>query len=437
MKLLFLLAALFVADVCSAQPKRAPRKPAPAAATTTTPPETAWPIASINVQGNRYYTAAQILAVTDLHIGQKAGKPEFEAARERLLVTGAFDNVGYRYAPAKEGKGYDATFEVSEIGQMYPMRFEDLPASDTELRAWLKKKDPLFGEKMPPTKPVLDRYVRWISEYLAPKNYHEPLIGKLTPDASPDLTVVFRPAKPRPNVARVKFTNTGDLPAGMLQTAMYGVAIGIPYVEPAFRVLLENAVRPLYEARGMIRVTFPKIETEPAKDVDGVDVTVQVEQGSVYKLGRVSFSGAGSSEEEFPKLANLKSNQPVNFDQVKAAQSRIAEMLRRGGYMQAGSEVKRAVHDADHTVDLTFQIQPGPRFSMGTLTIVGLDIESEPVIRKMWGLQTGKPFNVDYPERFLNRVKEDGVFDNLKNTRAETKVNAADRTVDVTLYFNK
>jgi outer membrane protein insertion porin family len=105
--------------------------------------------------------------------------------------------------------------------------------------------------------------------------------------------------------------------------------------------------------------------------------------------------------------------------------------------LQATSEIKRDVHDDAKTVDLTFQIAPGPQFTMGTLEIKGLDLESEPVIRKMWGLQAGKPFNVDYPNRFLSRVKEDGVFDNLKTTRAETKMNAVERTVDVVLYFNK
>jgi hypothetical protein len=44
---------------------------------------------------------------------------------------------------------------------------------------------------------------------------------------------------------------------------------------------------------------------------------------------------------------------------------------------------------------------------------------------------------VEYPDHFLTRVKDGGVFDDLKNTRAETKINAANHTVDVTLYFNK
>jgi len=101
------------------------------------------------------------------------------------------------------------------------------------------------------------------------------------------------------------------------------------------------------------------------------------------------------------------------------------------------SQVKRDVNDADHTVGLEFQIDPGPLYKLGKVNIVGLDLVSEPEIRKMWGIAPGRPFNVEYPDHFLARVKESGVFDNLKSTRAETNINKRNHTVDVTLYFNK
>jgi outer membrane protein assembly factor BamA len=426
---------LLLAGVCPAQTHR-PRKPAPPEPAVTSA-KSSWPIETLNVVGNHNYTSAQILAVTGLGAGQTADQAQFDAAREKLAATGAFDNVAYRYAPSKDGNGYDATFEVSEIGQLYPLRFEDLPATDAQLRAWLKQKDPLFGEKNPATQPVVNRYVQWVAEYLAQQGYHEPLSGKLASDAGPDLALLIRPARPRASIAHVQFTNTGDLPSGLLQTAMYGVAIGVSYTEPRLRLLLDSQIRPLYEARGMIRVSFPKVETAPANDVEGVIVTVEVEQGPVYKLDRVRFTGAEDSLDQPSQLANLKTNQAVNFDDVKAAQERIRVSLRRQGFLQAGSKVERAVDDKERMVSLTFEIDPGPRFTMGQMNIVGLDIESEPTIRKMWGLGAGKPFNPDYPDHFLSRVKDGGVFDNLKNTRSESKVNANEHTVDVTLYFNR
>ncbi len=397
-----------------------------------------WPIETVTVHGNHVFSAKQILTAAGLQVGQVAGKAEFDAARDRLVATGAFDNVSYQFAPAKDFKGYDATVEVAEMGQMYPVRFEELPASDAELRAWLKDQDPLFGDKIPATKPELDRYVALISGYLAGKNYHQPISGKLSSDNTPQLMIVFRPDKARPNIARVIFTNTGDVSARILQTTMFGVAVGVPYTEARLRLLLGTAAVPVYEAHGMIRVAFGKVATQPSKDVDGVDVTVDVKPGPVYNLGRVRFFGDDDdSQQTLAKLANLKTDQAANFDEVKAAQEKIALRLRRRGYLNAASEVKRDVNDADKIVNLVFQINPGPLFTLRKLDIVGLDIETEPVIRKMWGELVGQPFNPESPDHFLKRVKDGGVFDNLKNSRSDAKIDAVAHAVDVTLFFNE
>src|SRR5260370_1440017 len=425
---------LLAMNFVGAQTRR-PRKPASSTPTAAKTDQTSWPLETLKVEGNQNYTAVQILAVAGLRIGQTVGEPEFEAARQRLDAQGVFERVGFRFTPAKDGKGIDGKFEVAEMGQMFPVRFEDLPLTDAQVREFLKQKDPLFAPKIPATKRELDRYAQWITEFLAQNNDVEAVLGNLPSEGSPDLMIVFRPAKQKPSVARVIFKDPGDLPGGLLQTAMYGVAIGVVYGEPQFRLLLDTTIRPLYDAKGMIRVAFPRIETEPAKDVTGIIVTVQVEPGPVYKLGKVAIQGV--DPDSLPKLAKLSAGQPVNFDEVKAGQERIADSMRKTGYIQVTSQVKRDVHDADKSVDVTIQVTPGPQFAMGKLDIVNLDIETEPVIRKLWGLQPGKPFNTDYPQHFLDRVKEQGIFDNLKSARAETKVNQKETTVDVTLHFNK
>lgn len=401
------------------------------------PAPTAYPIENLTVEGNHNYAPAQIFAAAGLRQGAKAGKAEFEAARDKLDQTGAFDSVSYRYAPSADAEGYDVVFEVREVEQVYPVRFADLPATDAQLRSWLQQKDPLFAQKIPATKQVVDRYVAWISEYLAKHNYHDPVAGQLSSDVGEDLALLFRPAKGYPAIAHVVFTGTGDITAGTLQTAMYGVAIGVPYTEARVRQLLDNTIRPFYEARGLVRVAFPKIETAPAKDVNGVTVTVQVAPGPAYKLEHVSFTGFDYSRSDWRNLSKLKTDQTANFDDVRAAQERIRADLRRKGYLDATSTVARSINDSDRTVAIEFQIAPGPLYTLAKLNIVGLDLETEPTIRRMWGIAPGRPFNAEYPDYFLMRVKQDGVFDNLKSTRAETNINAARHTVDVTLYFNR
>ena len=427
---------LISVSLVAAQARRAGRKPPPKVTQTTTPQAGGqYPLETISVFGNHNNSPDQIITASGLKVGKLASKADFDSARDRLVATGAFHSVSCSYEPAKDGKGYDAKIEVSEIEQVFPLRFEDLPASDAQIRAWLKQQDPLFGPKIPATQPVLDRYAAWISEFLAQHNTPQPVVGKLTSDNPPDLIILFRPAAPRPSVARVIFTNTGEITAGTLQTAIFPVAVGSIYTEPQFRTLLDTTIRPLYEARGRIRVAFPKISTEKAADVSGLVLTVQVDQGAVYKLGKVDFRGGGIPRPQLDKLVKLQTDSPVNFDEVKAAQAGIEQSLRRNGYMQPAVDVKRDLHDANNTVDLAFQITPGRQFTFGKLAIVGLDITSEPVVRKLWGLVPGKPFNIEYPKHFLDRVREEGIFENLKDTRAENKIDNDNRTVDVTLYF--
>jgi outer membrane protein insertion porin family len=433
-----LIALLICSIAATAQTRRKPKtRPAVAASNKEA---TSWPLDTLSVEGNHAYSQAQVLAVAGLRAGQTVGKPDFEAARERLLATGAFETVGYSYAPAANGKGYSASFEVVEVTQLFPLMFQDLPVDDAQIRAWLKQKDPLFepkmfGPKIPATEPALNRYKQLVSEYLAAHNYHEPISARLASEAPPELAVVFRPEAPRPSIARIIFANTGEIAAGDLQTAMYPVAIGVVYSEARFRQLLDTTIRPLYEAHGYLRVAFPKIDTQAATDVKGIVVTTQVEQGPVYKLAAVAFAGTTMAAEDLQKVAKLKTGELANFDEIKLAQSRIEQTIRRSGYMRVNSRIVRNLHDAEKTVDVTFQIEPGPQFTFGKLTIAGLDITSEPTVRKMWGLKEGKPFNPEYPDHFLDVVKEQGLFDNLKSTLAETKVNTDTKTVDVTLYF--
>src|SRR4051794_22991985 len=156
--------------------KPAATKPAVAkpAADKPSEPTKAWPVGSLQVEGNRIYSSEQILAAAGLKVGQMAGKDEFEAARDRILATGAFESVGYKFGPAETGaKLYAASFQVIEIGQVFPYRFEALPGDETALRNWLKQKEPLFDKTIPGTKEVLARVAKEAEEFLAKSGHPE------------------------------------------------------------------------------------------------------------------------------------------------------------------------------------------------------------------------------------------------------------------------
>src|ERR1039457_70726 len=268
-------------------PKRVPAKKAGVPKKDEAAPSK-WPVETLTVEGNRKYTREQVLAVAGLKVGQLAGKAEFEAARDRLTATGAFETVGYKFEPGPNKQGYVASFQVTEVDLAYPVRFEALGVPDQEIEGMLRAKDPLYlSGKLPATKPLIDRYTAWIQEFLASKGLTEKIAGKVTHLAAEQFVIVFRPARNLPAVAQVTFQGNQVLPQGVLREAVHGAAIGSPYTESGFRELLNNAVRPVYEQRGRVRVSFPEVRAEPARDVEGVHVFVKIDEGQCYELGKV------------------------------------------------------------------------------------------------------------------------------------------------------
>src|ERR1039457_2784933 len=139
--LIFLL--LSGAGLAQTAPKRAPAKKAAAKKEEVAPSK--WPVETLTVEGNRKYTREQVLAVAGLKVGQLAGKAEFEAARDRLRASGAFETVGYKFEPGPNKQGYVASFQVIEVDLAYPVRFEALGVPDQDIEGMLRAKDSLYS----------------------------------------------------------------------------------------------------------------------------------------------------------------------------------------------------------------------------------------------------------------------------------------------------
>jgi len=392
-----------------------------------------YPLEHLKIEGNTQIPAERIIAASGLKIGSLVQKSDFDAARETLLESGAFESVGYAYKPSASNTGYDATFQVVEVATLYPYRFEALPGAGSDLRAALRKQEPLLGDRIPATPQVLNRYTAAIRQFFESKLEAQ---GELSADSGA-LEIVFRPAGERARVAEVNLVGNKTMLTAPLLQKLSAAAVGIPYSEPLFRRVLDSAIRPMYDEKGFIAVTFPEITTKKADNNDGVVVTVTVNEGPVYKLGTITL--AGLSQPELAQLAKLDEwhkGETVNFTNVDASVERIKQRQRAQGYLQAKASVARELDAQEHTVNLRITIDRGPQFTFGKLTIQGLDLNSEPVIRKMWKIEPGQPFQEGYPEALLQRIRDEGIFDNLGKTQADAHINEETRSVDVTLSFS-
>lgn len=395
-----------------------------------------FPLDSITIDGNRILSSAAIVAASGLKPGETGNAAVFDAARDRLIASGYFDMVAYTYKPAKDGAGYAVTFEVQEIDTLYPIRIDGLPATADEVTGFLKSQDPLFTGKMPGTQQVIARTSTEIQQYLESKGHPAEVAGRVISPMPETFIIDFTPKRGLPAVSGVSFEGSKLISAIDLHNKISEVAFGQPYTEEGFRALLESQIVPLYESKGYMRVTFPRITTEPSTEVTGIDVKVTIDEGVEYKLSKVTVRGGSPAEAaRILKAAKLPQMTVANFDDVVQASKRVEDSMRHQGFLDARVTTDKQMDEAKKTVEFFLVVAAGPQYTFGKLTVNGLGLDGEAAIRKLWSVNPGDPFPEGYGDYFLRKVKDEGFFDNLGETKAKPDIDAASHVVNMTLDF--
>lgn len=421
-----------MALLAQAPARKAARKKVAAAAKQSGPV-----IEAVRVEGGSRISEAELIRLSGLKPGQPPAKEVFEGARDRLLETGCIETVSWRYGPSAAKTGYEAVISITEADQFLPWTIDRLPVKPDEFAEAASKELPCFGRDLPTYERYLTKANAVMQKLLAAKGVKEQATAKVGLPDGKTLTIVFQPSTPPPNIYDVQFTGNKSVPGPDLRKPLAQAAIGLPYSETLFRQLLDNQTKPIYETLGRLTVRFPTIKAVPSPDagVNGVLVIVEVDEGPVYTLDEIKVEGAPIEEGEIEKLGQFDRGKTVNHTNLGLAMERILGELRNRGYLNCSYKALRSLDSERKTAKMTIQVTPGDQYLMGRLTILGLDVITEPVIRKLWILEAGKPFRKDYPDFFLNQIRARGVLDFLGETKSAVKIDEQAKRADVTLTF--
>lgn len=390
---------------------------------------------AVTIKGNRLYSSEEIVKQTGLKIGQPVSAPVIEKARVKLQQTELFTNVADQYRTSGNPPQYDVTFELLENEQLFPMRFERLGASPEAISSYLKTHVDLYSDRIPGTQGVLHRYTAAVQDFLAQTTPNAKVRAVISNDDPQQLIVLFTPDSPAPTISQVIVSGNQAVDTGTILRAVNEVAIGVPLSDSRLKAILDGAIKPVYAAKGYAAVSFPKVETEPAKSNLGVIVKVEIKDGPLFKVGAIHFRGKGIEEEEIRSNITFKPGQTYDAQKIDNFRIDLAHRMRMRGLLDASITAQTEPDEEKRAVNVTYNIIPGETYNFQTLDIQGLDITSQPVVAKLWGEKPGHPFNPEYPEFFLKKVQEQGLFDNLGDTHSDYTADAASHSVTVHLYF--
>ncbi|MFL6464532.1 MAG: POTRA domain-containing protein [Bryobacteraceae bacterium] len=391
---------------------------------------------AVAVQGNRLYPSEDIIRASGLRIGQRVTAQVIEASRLKVLATELFDSVSDQYKFSSATPAYDVTFEVAENQQLFPMRFERLgDVSPEGAKQYLREHVELYSDRIPGTEGVLRRYTAAVQELVSKSHPEIKVKAQVSNDDPKQLAVLFTSNAPAPTISQVVVTGNQAIDTGTILRAVNQVAIGVPVTETRIKMVLDGAIKPLYAAKGYAAVSFPKVETEPSTANLGVVLKVDIKEGPAFKFGAIRFHGNGMDEEEIRSNIPFKPGQTFNSEQVDNFRLDMIRRMKRRGLLDADVTTETEPDDTKRLVNVVYNVVPGSVYNFQRLDIRGLDITTEPVIAKLWGEKPGVPFNPEYPDFFLKRVQEQGLFDNLGKTQSDYTADASTHTVTVHLYF--
>jgi outer membrane protein insertion porin family len=377
-------------------------------------------IQDVRVEGNRRVEVDVIRAA----ISQKKGAAYDAKAVARdvraLMKLGYFADV---QVVLEGGKGAPVlVYKVTERPTVAEVRYEgneELGKEDLKDTIELKAFDLLdLSRVQKDVKKIQEKYVEK-GYYLAEVTY------RVVPKSENQVDVVYViNEKAKVLVKDVRFVGNDHVPDDeilqYMQTRPGGYLSAFTsmgtFKEDAFERDVQ-AVSAVYLDRGYVLVKVGKPTVALSPDRKYLYVTIPVEEGEPYTIGAVKYSGQLLGQDKLlPRV--VKSTPGELFVRTKVGQDLFAvgDVYRDLGHAYANVTPLTNTDPALRTIDIDYQVQPGPKVRFERIDIVGNEKTRDKVIRRELRIYEGELYSGTGIKVSKQRVTALGYFESAEIT---------------------
>ncbi|MEO6119472.1 MAG: outer membrane protein assembly factor BamA, partial [Terriglobales bacterium] len=417
-------------------------------------------VEKINVHGNRRIPGETVRA----RIFTREGDVYDEAGLQRdfssLWNTGYYEDI--RFEREESPKGFILHIYLKEKPSIRSIEYRGLNSvtqSDV-LEKYKERKVGLSVESQyDPTK--LKKAEVVLKDLLAAHGRQFSTITaevRPIPPAAVAVTFVVKEG-PKVKVGRIKFEGNKALSSRRLRSSMKNSKpIGIPrsiFFENLFSrtfdstKLQEDAerVRFEYQKAGYFKAIVAD-PTTALRDVGRnyvnpfskagkrVDITVPVEEGDRFKLGKITFKGnkAVTNLDALRKLFPMKDGDIFNTENIRKGLESLRKAYGSLGHINFTPVPDTIIHDETKTIDVEVDLDEGKSYSVRRIEFAGNTTTRDKVIRRELALEEGSVYNSEYWNLSLLRLNQLQYFEPLDPEKdTDTKRNDKDASVDITL----
>jgi len=145
---------------------------------------------------------------------------------------------------------------------------------------------------------------------------------------------------------------------------------------------LEN-VRSYYLNRGYLEFNIDSTQVSISPDKKDMYLTIALHEGEPYKISHIKLAGnLLDREAELNKLVKIKAGDRFSAEKLQSTTKAIVDKLGEYGYAFAQVNAQPQINQADHTVDLTLNVDPSRRVYVRRVNIVGNTRTRDEVVRR-------------------------------------------------------
>lgn len=150
-------------------------------------------------------------------------------------------------------------------------------------------------------------------------------------------------------------------------------------------------LKSFYLNRGYLNFKVDDVQISLTPDKKQVYITIQINEGSVYKIGKVNLGGrAVLNHSELKKYIFVKSNENYSAADLIDSESAMLKDLGSRGYLFARVDINKNINEANKTVDIIFFVSPGNRVYVRRIDIVGnVKTQDEVMRREVLQMESG------------------------------------------------
>jgi outer membrane protein insertion porin family len=187
-----------------------------------------------------------------------------------------------------------------------------------------------------------------------------------------------------------------------------------------------------YMDRGYINFEITSTQVSITPDKKDIYITITINEGQQYKVKETRLAGEFVvPEEELKKFIFMKPDTIFSRREMTTTTEVITERVGNDGYAFAKVNPIPEKNDEDHTVIVTFFIDPGKRVYVRRINVEGNDLTRDDVIRQYLGQMEAAPVSNGKIQSSRNGLLRTGFFDDV--TVDKTPVPGTTDQVDLDL----